>query len=562
MHAGKPVANAFMKRLFTIVLPFLGKGKMLKYIFLGLLSGLFSFLFVNAITRVVGLIMAGNFTGVSKEYIIIFACIILLFVWIRRTLSLAVTRLAQTLFWDLRKQIISYVLNANYQQLAAKKVQVHTAILHDVHILMDASLSVIQFSTSSILAVSCFLYLLSISSVLFCITLVVALAGIAIYRFSVIKNVRQFQVSRELENKFQENFNAIVNGFKEIFMEPKKGWYIYDQKINDIASKSYANNMGAFTGFINNQVTGQILFYLLISSVLLLFSVILNIKPADTVSFVFTLLYLLGSLETIMVLLPGIMRAKVAANQLLLLKKELEEARFENPVPEKYISRAEFENIFIKDLRFYYSSENSFGIGPINFSVQKGDVVFIYGGNGSGKTTFIHVVLGLCRQMAGEISLNGIPVNEDSYPRYRTSFAVVFSDFYVFKEILVAENVRKERWDYYVQLFELEGKVTLEGKTLSTTDLSAGQRKRLALAIALLEEKPVLVLDEWAADQDPYFRKKFYTEIIPLLKQEGITIIAITHDDKYYYCADKLFKMDYGRLIEERTDVHQPSLLV
>jgi putative ATP-binding cassette transporter len=110
------------------------------------------------------------------------------------------------------------------------------------------------------------------------------------------------------------------------------------------------------------------------------------------------------------------------------------------------------------------------------------------------------------------------------------------------------------KWKEYVHLFELEGKVGLEGNRLSTTDLSAGQRKRLALIIALMENKPILVLDEWAQDQDPYFRKKFYTEIIPLLKQAGYSILAVTHDDKYYGCADRLYKMDEGRLVAEHAD--------
>ena len=545
------------------MLPLLSKGKLAYYLLLGLLSGIFSFLFVNAITRVVGLLMTGNFTVISKEYLLIFASIILLFVWIRRTLSLAITHLSQTLFWDLRNQILFHVLKANYEQLTARKVKVYTAVLHDVHILNDASLSILQFLTSSILAISCFIYLLTISWALFLITLVIASLGIVIYRISVIKNVAKFQVSRELENKFQENFNAIMNGFKEIFMEPRKGWHMYEEKIGGIARKMKANNIGAFTGFINNQVTGQILFYVLISSVLLVFSVKLNIKPSDTVSFVFTLLYLLGSIETIMVLLPTIMRAKVSSNHLLDLKRELEEANFDNPVPDIFLTKDDFGDISIRDLRFSYKSTGSdFGIGPIDFDIRKGEVIFIYGGHGSGKTTFIHVVLGLCRQTAGDIRLNGATVNDDWYPIYRTAFAVVFSDFYLFNEIPVNVVLSKQKWDYYMQLFELEGKVTLEGRALSTTDLSAGQRKRLALIVALLEEKPVLVLDEWAADQDPYFRRKFYTAIIPLLKEQGITIIAITHDDKYYYCADKLYRMDYGKLTEERTDTYRPILAV
>ena len=161
------------------------------------------------------------------------------------------------------------------------------------------------------------------------------------------------------------------------------------------------------------------------------------------------------------------------------------------------------------------------------------------------------MTLGLWLPSAGEIRLNGVRVNHDNYPAYRAAFAVVYSNFYLFDELLGLETFSREKWDYYIRLFELEGKVTLEGNKFSTTELSTGQRKRLALIAALMEEKPVLVIDEWAADQDPYFRRKFYTEIIPLLKKEGIAIIAITHDDRYYNCADKLYRMDYGKLVRE-----------
>ncbi|MEO0778406.1 MAG: peptide ABC transporter, partial [Bacteroidota bacterium] len=128
--------------------------------------------------------------------------------------------------------------------------------------------------------------------------------------------------------------------------------------------------------------------------------------------------------------------------------------------------------------------------------------------------------------------------------------APVFSDFYLFDEFYSVGEVNEAKLRDYLELFEIDEKVTIEGGKFSTTDLSTGQRKRLALIAVLLEDKPVLVLDEWAADQDPYFRKKFYTEILPRFKKEGWTIIAITHDDKYYDCCDRLLKMDYGRLYE------------
>ena len=151
-------------------------------------------------------------------------------------------------------------------------------------------------------------------------------------------------------------------------------------------------------------------------------------------------------------------------------------------------------------------------------------------------------------------------INKENYSNYRSIFSVVFSDFYLFDELLGIDNMNIQKCNDYLQLFEIEQKVKLDNNHFSTIDLSTGQKKRLALIAMLLEEKPVLVLDEWAADQDPYFRKKFYTEILPFLKKEGFTIIAVTHDDKYYHCADKLYKMDYGKLIAE--DIHTYNRLL
>lgn len=551
-----------MRSILRMVMPLIGVAGLVKFMFLGIFSGLFSFLFITFLTKVVGLIISGSLTTVSKEYIIIFAFIILFFVWIRKMLSLGIVTLSQRIFWTLRKQILNSVLNANYEQLSKRKIKVHAAILSDVYVLTDASMNIISFFISLVMGVACLIYLASISFVLFLITVVVAFMGAAVYHFGSIKNNKELEVYRSLENKFLESLNAILDGFKEIYMEPKKGRAIYDNKINFIAKDSYKNNISAFTGFLRNQITGQVLFYLLIASVLLVFSIILKIKATDIVSFVFTLLYLLGAIETIMVLLPGLVRARIACNHLIDLKNELEEANFSNPIPDKYIQKDEFDQIIIKDLEYkYHGDDNIFAIGPIDFQIKKGDIVFIYGGNGSGKTTFVHSVLGLNIPASGEIHLNDQLINNENYPDYRTLFSVVFSDFYLFNELHGMPELDIEKWNYYLELFEIQGKVELENNCFSTTDLSTGQRKRLALIVALLEEKPILVMDEWAADQDPYFRKKFYTEILPALKKQDITIIAITHDDKYYNCADRLYKMEEGKLIEESVTVHESPLV-
>ncbi len=538
-----------------------GKAGLLKYIGLGILSGLCSFLFINTVTSVLGQIIAGNFTN-THEYLLIFVAIILLFIWIRRVLSVAIIRLSQTLFWDLRKQIVSLVLRSGYQQLSARKTEVHSAIVSDVNMLTQASQSIIDFFTATVLMVVCFAYLATLSLLLFGITLVVALTGIGIYRLRASMNVKNFQRSRALETSFQSSFNAILDGFKELFMDPRKGKDIFDHQVRPVSTQAFDNNTKAYIGFLNNQITGYTLFYTLIAAILIYLNTALKIEVKYTVTFVFTLLYLLGAINTIMVLLPVLVRARVSAGRLLELKDKLE--REDSPVGAiipgpPVIFKNALEQITISQLVYEYgATSQAFGIGPIDLEIRKGDVIFIYGGNGSGKTTFIHTLLGLRIPTGGEIRVNDIPVSQDLYPQYKAFYAVVFSDFYLFSELLGIDKPDLEKWRYYLQLFELEDKVSIDDKgVFSTTALSTGQRKRLALIAALLEEKPLLVIDEWAADQDPHFRKKFYTEIIPLIRQTGITIIAITHDDRYYHCADKLFRMEYGKLIPERVQVFQ-----
>jgi len=530
----------------------------LKYTLLGMLSGLFSFLFINTVTRMNSLLINGNATEYTKEYTVLFAFIILFFIWTRRTLSLAIIKLSQRLFWKLRKQIIALVLEANYKQLEERKDKIHSAIVNDVNILTQASLSIIDFFTSVILALSCLVYLVMISKVLFLVTLGIAFTGMIIYHFRSRKDMENFQNARNLEDDFITHFNSILDGFKEIFMDPRKGQVIFNHKIKNIANEAYANNTSAYTGFLNSQITGQVLFYILISSILLFFSVMLGIETSDTVNYVFTLLYLLGAIETIMVVLPALARARVSSGHVFRLKTELEEANFSNPLAKNYLSKSTFNQIQIRDLEFRYKeAKNGFGIGPIELTVPKGEIVFIYGGNGSGKTTFIQALLGLLVPDKGKIYLNNELVTNESYSDYKAIFSVVFSDYYLFDNLLAVDPVDIEKWEYYIKLFEMEDKVSLEGHSFSTTSLSMGQRKRLALIAALMENKPVLVIDEWAADQDPYFRKKFYTRILPELKEEGLTILAVTHDDKYYHCADVLYKMEEGMLIQENITEHK-----
>jgi putative ATP-binding cassette transporter len=149
---------------------------------------------------------------------------------------------------------------------------------------------------------------------------------------------------------------------------------------------------------------------------------------------------------------------------------------------------------------------------------------------------------------SGSISINGKVVPQPTNGAYRDLFAVVFSDFYLFKKLYGIDPSKLLEAKALVKMFRLEDKVSVLEDGFDTINLSTGQRKRLALMEALLEDKPFVVLDEWAADQDPEFRRYFYQVLIPYIKELGKTVIAISHDDKYYDCADEVITIDKGKL--------------
>ena len=485
--------------------------------------------------------------------------VILLFIWSKRALSSLMIHLSQTFFWRIRNQIIRMVLNSNYENVYERKDKIHATLIQDVGLLTNASLSIVEFSTSVIIMLGCFIYMFFLSSTLFLIVLVTAVLGAGIYLLRGRKSTAEFEKSRTLEEVFLFHFEAILFGVKEIDINPDKGESIYNDKIVPLAQNSYKNNKVAFTSFLNNQMIGQVLFYLLISTILLVLSVKLNIEKEVSVNFILILLYVLGAIETIMVLLPSLLQAKVSLSRINQLKLDLEaNGRNENAISKK-LTKQDFENISINEIVYKYpqTNDSTFTIGPISCLLKKDELVFIYGGNGSGKTTFIHTLLGMLSISEGQILFNDLVLNVDTNRTYKSLFSVVFNDFYLFDEFYGNSDFNRGKANELLHLFEIAGKVEIVDTGFSVTNLSTGQRKRLALIAAILEERPIIVLDEWAADQDPYFRKKFYEEILPILKKDGFTIIAITHDDRYYHCADKIYKMEFGKLYDETILFHE-----
>ena len=214
-----------------------------------------------------------------------------------------------------------------------------------------------------------------------------------------------------------------------------------------------------------------------------------------------------------------------------------------------------FRELVFRDVTFRYENDHDqtgFVGGPFSLRVHAGEIVFIVGGNGAGKTTLAKLLCGLYPPSGGTITVDGGPIASDTdRAALREHFAAVFTDDPLFSHLLGTDPATTgTRGPALLAELRLAHKVTLRGAEFSTTDLSQGQRRRLSLLGAVLEDRPVLLLDEWAADQDPPFRAFFYEHLLPELRAQGRTVILITHDDRYFDRADRVIKLDAGRLIE------------
>jgi putative pyoverdin transport system ATP-binding/permease protein len=207
---------------------------------------------------------------------------------------------------------------------------------------------------------------------------------------------------------------------------------------------------------------------------------------------------------------------------------------------------------------FSYREDNGvealFTLGPISLDLNPGELVFIIGGNGSGKSTLVKVLAGLYQPLQGEVRLSGTAITDNNREWYREHFSVIFPDFHLFKKLLgQSDSQVKTLAPEYLCLLHLDQKVTVHDRAFSTLDLSQGQRKRLALVTAYLEDRSIYVFDEWAADQDPQYKEIFYKILLPDLRARGKSVIVITHDHRYFHLGNQVIKLEDGKVVEHMT---------
>ena len=254
------------------------------------------------------------------------------------------------------------------------------------------------------------------------------------------------------------------------------------------------------------------------------------------------------------VVVPPYLSPGLALAEIESLEKKLDagaDPASSSPAPlspwTKGISRIE-----VSQLEYTYEARSdgspAFHIGPVDLTLNAGEVLFIVGGNGSGKSTFLKVLTGLYPASSGAIRVDGVAVTSRTSAAYRELICTIFTDFHLFSRLYGLLDVPSEAVQGLISQMELSEQTGYAEQRFTRRELSTGQRKRLAMIVALLEDRPIYVFDEWAADQDPVFRHYFYMELLPLLRQRGKTVIAVSHDDRYFRYADRVLTMEYGKV--------------
>lgn len=412
----------------------------------------------------------------------------------------------------------------------------------------------INASASAVMLLVAFLFIAYLSVPAFLLTLGAMAAAVIAYRWSLSTAEPQLQQTLEMEVGFFGLIEHLLDGFKELKVDARKNRDLYDNYLRPLATRVTKLKVETNNSFVTTTLITHTAFYGLLGVIIFVLPRFAQAEGSVVIKISTVILFIFGPLAEVVGVVPYIAKAAVAIRAIEAMESKLDDELSHVP-PVNFADTPAplpLREIEVRDLVFSYKNPDGtpgYTVGPLNVTIPLGEVLFIQGGNGGGKSTFLKLLTGLYPPAGGALYLNGHRLQPSQYHRYRNMFSVIFTDFHLFDRLYGLQNVDEDRLNERLQEMELDAKTSYYEGRFSTLNLSTGQRKRLSLIIALLDDKPILVFDEWAADQDPIFRKHFYEVILPELKRQGKTIIAATHDDRYFSAADRVLKMEYGRFV-------------
>jgi cyclic peptide transporter len=508
---------------------------------------------------ILGAINAGLQSGPTLWASTLFIIALFLFIKTQYYVTITTTAEIEAIIHKIRVRLMDQIRRSELLSIEGiGRASIVAAITSDTAILTQAS-NMLSFTVQGavlIFFVAIYVAFLSLAAIV--TTIVIVSVAAAIFHMKNRQLVVEKQRAAEWERRLFDRLTDFLDGFKEVRLNAARSAGLYDDAVD--VSRTAANiKIKSQAETFKMIVTSQISMYVLLGAVVFIapqFSE--SLGGAALTKTTTALMFIVGACFGLVQSIPILLSANAAADRIEQLERAMR-AAVSSVEPREIPALKRFRKIEMRKIMFRYVdrfSETAFQIGPIDFELDPGELVFITGGNGSGKSTFLRVLSGLYPPDSGEIILDGRLINDLTRDEYRSLIAGIFFDYHLFKRLYGVPEPNRGEVERLLTQFRLADKTGLTDGEFRTLDLSGGQRRRLALIVSLLEKRPILLLDEWTAEQDPEFRRKFYDELLPDLMKAGTTVVVITHDDRYLDELDlpaRRIRMDEGRIVEQRT---------
>jgi putative pyoverdin transport system ATP-binding/permease protein len=532
-------------------------GSMPKLILMSSLGGISNACILAAINSGVQDASSGQKPGLWAASLFLVA--LFLFMKTQQYVTITATAEIEAIIHKLRLRLMDLIRRSELLEMEKiGRARIVAAVTSDTAVLTQASNMLCFTVQGAVLIFFVGLYVAYLSLTAFLLTVVIVSGAATIFHYKNRRLSEQKSESAAWERRLFDRLTDFLDGFKEVRLNAARSDDLFSDALD--VSKTAANiKIRTQAETFKMIVTSQISMYILLGAVVFVAPDLSSSLGGSSIAKTTTaLLFVVGACFGLVQSIPILLNANAAAGRIDRLEEALEATLVPRERPAIGAARR-FERIEMRNIVFRYVdkfSDTVFKIGPLDFTLRAGELVFITGGNGSGKSTFLRVLSGLYPPDSGDILLDGSSVTNANRDEYRELMSGIFFDYHLFKRLYGIPDATPDDVNRLLAQFRLADKTALTDGEFRTLDLSGGQRRRLALIVSLLEKRPIMLLDEWTAEQDPEFRRKFYDELLPEMLRAGATIVVITHDDRYLdelLLPARRIRMDEGRIVEQRS---------
>ncbi len=494
--------------------------------------------------------------GVRLLYFLAYAILLMLFVHTKRTTLSESVQMVEEIICNVRMRITDKVRRSELEFVErVDQASIFNRLSQDTMTLSQSATLIFASVEALIMLLFTMIYIAWLTLDGFLITAVAITMGVYVFlrrRHAIVEDI---EWAAAYENAFFDVLEHGLKGFKEAKINSARGAALHRHQ-TELALDVERHKGRAGVGSVTVMIFSQIFFYSLIAVIIFVWPQMMNASIENVLKLTASILFIVGPLELVVGTLPMLLRSEVAIDNLDRLEAAIDQvspATDDRSGGASTLAEGQIGRLELRGVHYRYLDRNqrsAFHVGPIDLEIRRNEILFIVGGNGSGKSTLLKLISGLYQAQQGGLLVDGRPLDRAGIVALRQRFSILFTDFFLFERLFGLEEIEPAEVRRLIRQMGLEQKTDYVDGRFTTINLSTGQRKRLALIALLLEGRELLVLDEVAADQDPSFRRYYYETLLPDLRDQGKTIIAVTHDDKYFHCADRVIRMEEGRLVD------------